>query len=299
VTATTTPPYQTIHLQSSVDQLPLSVYCWAPSTQQQIKAVVMISHGLGEHALRYNDFSKILNNQGYVVYALDHRGHGASPGPKGHGDFGEGGWNGLVEDIAQVICYAKNKHPELPTILFGHSMGSFAGQQFLFSHSDLIDAVILSGSAALDQLFLAMQEAPNAEGGGLSSYNQGFEPRTGFEWLSRDEAQVDKYVADPLCGFDLLEHSMSSLAASAATLANSDEIKKIPKQLPILLLAGDLDPITGRLAYLKVLQQRYQDAGIKHIDTCYYSEGRHEMLNEINRQDVYTDIRNWIEKIIG
>ncbi len=291
--------FQTIALQSAVDGLRLTAYSWQPDSEQAMKAVVIISHGLGEHALRYDDFALALNQAGCAVYAIDHRGHGASPGPQGHGDFGDGGWNALVEDIALLTEHAKSQHNKLPIILFGHSMGSFAGQQFLFTHHNLIDAVILSGSAALDQLFATMQEKRNADGGGLSSYNDGFEHRTGFEWLSSDEAQVDKYVADPLCGFDLLPESMGSFASCAMTLADANDIKKIPPQLPVLLLAGSLDPVTGRLAFLNTLFERYKAAGIKNIDTQYYTDGRHEMLNEANRQEVYSDIINWIDHTLS
>ena len=294
---------ETIKMQSAVDRLPLTAYCWSSepsSTDAQIKAKVIISHGLGEHAIRYSEFAEYLVTQGYAVFALDHRGHGESPGPNGHGDFGEGGWNALVEDIAQLTRMAQNKISDTPTILFGHSMGSFAAQQYLFSHAELITGVVLSGSAALDQLFAAMAAKRTQAGeGGLSSYNEGFEHRTGFEWLSRDPAQVDKYVADPLCGFDLQPDSFASFAACAMPLANTDSINKIPKQLPILLLAGELDPVTGRLAFLKELQHRYNVAGINNIDTLFYPEGRHEMLNDINRQDVYADIASWISKVVG
>ncbi len=290
--------FEIIKMQSAVDQFPLTSYCWSPP-EENIKAKVIISHGLGEHALRYAEFADALNSQGYAVFALDHRGHGASPGPQGLGDFGTGGWNALVEDVAQLTRVAQNRFAPTSVALFGHSMGSFAAQQYLFSHSNLINAVILSGSAAVDKLFAAMMQAranadPNQSA--LSAYNEGFPQRTGFEWLSRDEEQVDKYVADPLCGFDLLPDSMMSLASCAMPLADTNNINKIPKSLPMLLLAGALDPVTGRLELLKELQSRYQAAGIQSIDTLFYPDGRHEMLNEINRHEVYADIIQWLDK---
>ncbi|MFT7128925.1 MAG: alpha-beta hydrolase superfamily lysophospholipase [Gammaproteobacteria bacterium] len=286
--------FEKFDLQSNTDQLNLGACRWPLAPGTRAKALVVISHGMGEHAKRYDEFATSLNRAGFVVYAVDHRGHGASPGPRGFGDFGLGGWNALVDDLAQVVRYAQAENPHLNTALFGHSMGSFAAQQFLFNHHMLINAVILSGTAALDKLLDAMASAEESAEG-LASFNAGFEPaRTGYEWLSRDVNEVEKYVVDPFCGYDLSPESMMSLASQAAMMANSVEINKISKELPILLLAGDKDPVTGRLEFLKVLQQRYQNAGIKCIDTKFYPDGRHEMLNEINRQDVYVDIREWL-----
>ena len=300
--------FETVKMQSAIDRLPLTAYCWTP-LQGDVTGLVIIAHGLGEHALRYTDFAKALNSEGFAVLALDHRGHGASLGPNGVGDFGEGGWHALVEDIAQLTRVGQNKFNDLPTVLFAHSLGSFAAQQYLFSHANLINAVILSGSAAVDQLFaatMAARAAANSQkhdgeqgGGAFSFYNRGFEYRTGFEWLSRDAAQVDKYVADPLCGFELQPESLLSFATCAATLADANNIAKIPKQLPILLLAGAHDPVTGRLEYLRELQHRYQAEGIKHIETLFYPEGRHEMLNDINREQVYADLTAWLKKVLA
>jgi len=287
-------------LNSNADQLKLSAYCWKPDTEI-LKGLVVIAHGMGEHAKRYDEFANALTDEGFVVYSLDHRGHGASPGPNGLGDFGEGGWDALVNDIAQLTEYAKSEYPNLPTILFAHSMGSFAAQQFILTHAILLDALILSGSAAIDQLFVALAAAQAAveKGEAISALNVGFDQRTGFEWLSRDEAQVDKYVADPLCGFDLSPESLGGMINSAGLLADPEKLAAIPGDLPVLLLAGDRDPVTGNLDHLQVLQQRYIDAGIKQLDTKFYKDGRHEMLNEINREEVIGDVIEWVKKVVG
>lgn len=281
--------------KSNTDQLPLTAYRWLPATTAPT-GIVVISHGLGEHARRYSDFAGALNRAGYAVYSLDHRGHGESPGPNGLGDFGSGAWDALVSDVGQLVEAARSDYPDLPVCLFAHSMGSFAGQQLLIRDSRLVDAAILSGTAALDQFLAWRMESGQGEGG-LKSLNAGFEPaRTDYDWLSRDNAQVDKYIADPLCGFDLTPESSMSMAMSAPAMADPKEIDKIRKNLPILLLAGDNDPVTGNLKFLKVLQRRYQDAGIMRVDTLLYPEGRHEMLNETNKEEVYKDVIEWMKR---
>lgn len=287
---------------SNVDNLALRGYCWDDA--ESPGGVVVIAHGLGEHARRYELFAAELNTAGYTVFALDHRGHGGSPGPSGLGDFGAGGWNALVSDIVQLIEIATDKSKGLKVTLFGHSMGSFASQQLVLDASAMIDALILSGSAAVDKMFAANAESLEnlqAEGkSAFSPYNALFEPaRTDFDWLSRDTAEVDKYIADPLCGFDLLPESGMGMVVEAARLSDPEALKQIRPDLPMLLVAGDMDPVTGQLAFLEVLKERYETAGIANIETRYYKDGRHEMLNEINRLEVVSDIITWLDKTLN
>ncbi len=285
--------------KSRVDQLSLQGYCW--DAVQQPAGIVVIAHGLGEHARRYEHFATLLGDAGYVAFALDHRGHGDSTGPLGLGDFGTGGWNALVADMVQLVELTHEKYPGLPVTLFGHSMGSFAAQQFVLAASAAIDALILSGSAAVDKLFeanAASIENLQSEGkSAFSPYNAPFEPaRTEFDWLSRDATEVDKYIEDPLCGFDLLPESGMGMVAAAQKLSDSDALKGIRADLPMLLVAGDMDPINGQLVFLGVLEERYRAAGITEIEQLYYKRGRHEMLNETNREQVISDIIAWLHK---
>jgi len=254
------------------------------------RAVLQVSHGMGEHALRYKVPMQRLREAGISIYADDHRGHGrTAPTADSLGDFGLGGFAGIVDDMAVLSRLVRTENPGRKLFLLGHSLGSFALQIYLLSHSALIDGAILSGSAAMDML-----PPPSAEG--LEAFNAPFESaRTKFDWLSRDDAQVDAYVADPLCGFSAGPQSMMSIFAAAAGLFEPGALDRIRKDLPIYLLAGDKDPLNGGLAFLTPLVDRYRAAGIGDIHTDFYAGGRHEMLNETNRDEVVSRLLAWID----
>lgn len=184
-------PDRMFRFASAVDGLPIQAYAWETTDP---RAVVVVAHGAAEHALRYHRFARALNVAGIDVWAQDHRGHGQSAGPEGLGDFGDGGWDALVADIGQLIGIAQRERPAAPMVLLGHSMGAAAAQQFAPDGSDGIDALVLSGSTA--------REAPKAgEVPPAFEPNKPFEPaRTPYDWLSRDETEVDKYIADPFAG---------------------------------------------------------------------------------------------------
>jgi alpha-beta hydrolase superfamily lysophospholipase len=197
-----------------------------------------------------------------------------------------------VDDMARLSRIARKENPGKKLILMGHSMGSFAAQIYVVDHSDLIDGFILSGSAALDKL-----QAPR---GGLSSIGEGMgKTRTPFDWLSRDEKEVDAYIADPLCGFTATDLSRNSMFAAGAVAVDPEALARIRKDLPFYIFAGDNDPINAGLTRLWPLVERYKEAGIKDIATDFYPGGRHEMLNETNRDEVVTNLKNWIERVIA
>lgn len=278
--------------ESTIDAFPIQGYVWRVNDP---RAVVAISHGAAEHALRYERFALALNAAGIEVWACDQRGHGQSPGTAGLGDFGEGGWDALVADIGQLIELVRDEHPQLPVILFGHSMGSFAAQQFCLQGSDRIDALVLSGSTAPE----ARRRAPASARGARPGFNASFEPgRTQYDWLSRDEAEVDKYIADPLCGFESRARQATPSRWDPDRLADAQALRGIRGDLPVLLVAGDQDPINRNLEGLRILERRWHEAGVKRIDTQYYEGGRHEMLNEINRDEVTQDIVGWLDEIV-
>ncbi len=271
---------------SAVDGFSLQGYAWR--ARGNPKGLVALSHGAAEHALRYERFARALGDAGFETFALDQRGHGRSPGPDGLGDFGNGGWAALVADIGQLIAHARATRPRAPLALFGHSMGSFAAQQFCFDGSRACDALVLSGSTAFDL---------SGTGGALPAFtpNLAFEPaRTPYDWLSRDPAEVDKYVADPLCGFETQGGRRPGAGIDFAKLGDPAGIARIRAELPVLLVAGDADPLNAKLAGLRLLEKRWRDAGVKQIDTRYYTGGRHEMLNETNRDEVTGDIVAWL-----
>lgn len=255
------------------------------------RAVLQVSHGMGEHALRYRAPMQRLREAGIAIYADDHRGHGrTAPTAAALGDFGPGGFAGIVDDMAVLSRLAREKHPGLKVFLLGHSLGSFALQIYLLAHSRLIDGAVLSGSAAMDML-------PPPDPAGLEAFNAPFEPaRTKFDWLSRDAVQVDAYVADPLCGFSATPASMMSIFGAAAGLFEPGALDRVRKDLPLYLFAGDKDPLNGGLAFLSPLVERYRAAGIADVTTDFYAGGRHEMLNETNREEVISRLLEWIER---
>jgi alpha-beta hydrolase superfamily lysophospholipase len=280
-------PHETWIFDSAIDGLSITVHAWPVATPS---AIVIISHGAAEHARRYDRFGRALNAAGFSVWAADQRGHGLSPGPKGLGDFGSGGWDGLVADIGQLVGIAHKRFPELPVVLFGHSMGAAAARHFAPLGSHDINALILSGTGARD---------PPKQGEPAPNYNAPFEPgRTGYEWLSRDEAEVDKYVADPFCGFEKQQVRVAGSRANLSALADPAEHRKIRPDLPVLFVAGDADPINRSLEGLHLLERWWRNAGVRKIDKLYYPGGRHEMLNETNRDDVTRDIIGWIDQTL-
>jgi alpha-beta hydrolase superfamily lysophospholipase len=279
---------------NSEDGLEIAYYRWrAPG---KAAGIVQIAHGMGEHSLRYAHVAESFNQGGFHVYANDHRGHGRSvKGPQSLGDFGAGGWNALVGDMVTLTRLARTREGRLPVVLLGHSMGSFAAQQYVLDNSPLISGLVLSGSAAVDKL--AIDPSQDAD---LTAFNRAFEPaRTQHDWLSRDPAAVDAYEADPLCGFGINKKAMETMAASAKRLVDPAALAQIRKDLPIHIFAGDKDPINHNLEWLKPVAERYRAAGIANVSEKYYPEGRHEMLNETNRDEVISDLVSWLQKAIA
>jgi alpha-beta hydrolase superfamily lysophospholipase len=275
---------------SQQDGIDIATYEWPVPKGTDTRGVVQIAHGLAEHAGRYDRFATALNDAGYHVHANDHRGHGRSI-HAAPGDFGAPGFAGLQADVIQFGEQLRQQHAGLPLALFGHSMGSFATQHVLLTRSDLYDAVVLSGSTALDVLAAGIGDGP----GDLSAFNAPFENRTGYEWLTRDEAEVDAYVADPLCGFDLPPETMPSLFAGTERLADPSALAGIRSDLPILLASGTDDPLAGGGELIDLLASRYRDAGVAGVEVRLYPHGRHEILNETNRDEVTADVIAWID----
>jgi alpha-beta hydrolase superfamily lysophospholipase len=279
---------------TGADGTRIAAYRWP--ARGAARAVLQISHGMGEHALRYLEPLQPLLASGIAIYANDHRGHGlTAPTREALGDFGPGGFSAVVDDMARLSALIRDEHPRTPLILLGHSMGSFAVQIYLLTHSGLIDGAVLSGSTALDLL-----PPPDPNANGLEAFNAPFEPaRTPFDWLSRDPAEVDKYIADPLCGFSATAESMVSLFTAAAPLFAPSALNHIPSTLPIYFFSGDQDPINGGLAWLKPLVERYREAGLRDVTFDFYRSGRHEMLNETNRAEVVANFGAWIERVLA
>ncbi|MFD4460747.1 alpha/beta fold hydrolase [Nocardia sp. NPDC058480] len=274
----------------SSDGTAIHVRSWLP-TETEPRGVVQIAHGMGEHSDRYGHLAERLSGLGFAVYADDHRGHGLTMGQV-PGDLGPDGWNLLVADEVALTEILRERHPGLPVTLIGHSLGSFAVQQYLLDRSDLVDEVVLSGTTAVDGLFGEIAAA----GGDLTGFfNAQFQPtRTDADWISRDEAQVDAYNADPWCGFAIDDANMGLLAANAQTRLSDPST--VRSDLPIYVMVGDKDPLNDKLRLSDLLVRRYRDAGLDDITYAVYADARHEVLNETNRDEVEADLLAWITR---
>jgi alpha-beta hydrolase superfamily lysophospholipase len=277
----------------SSNGLSIAAYRWMPSGAP--RAIVQISHGVGEYARRYAPLAEALTARGFVVYAHDHRGHGATVRDGDTpGELGDGGWTELVADIGRMGDVARAEHPGLRLGLVAHSLGSFATQQFLLDNSDRVDAVALSGTSSIDLLEPALDlDAPMD----LAMFNAAFEPaRTAFDWLSRDEDQVDSYIADPGCGFGLDITGGKDMFGAARQLADPSRVASMRSDLPVFVTVGDMDPVNGQLALVHVLVGRYEAAGLTDVTLKVYDGARHEVFNETNRSEVFGDLGEWLEK---
>jgi alpha-beta hydrolase superfamily lysophospholipase len=263
------------------------------------RGIVQIAHGMAEHVARYRRLMDALTGAGFAVYANDHRGHGASAAVHGLGEFGPGGFQNLVDDMAEVSRVAQAETPNTPLILLGHSMGSFAAQLYLLEHHVRLAGMVLSGTAAVDALAEAMAAAGEAAGPG--SMNAAFAPaRTDFDWLSRDEAEVDAYVADPLCGFPLADAAMASVLQTAAAARHDPRLAAVRGDLPVCVISGEFDPVTGpSQAFVGALLESYRGAGLGRVDHRVYPGGRHEMFNETSREEVTADLIAWLDGAVA
>jgi len=270
------------------------------------RAVVVLAHGLSEHSGRYARFAQALVGAGYAVYAVDHRGHGRTAPATGVGRAGPNGMNGILGDLHELSGIAVAETDGLPVVLFGHSMGALIAQAYAERFGNELAALVLSGSAgANDDLGEMAAMIRGAVDGGLgdeampmlAAMNEGFEPaRTPYDWLSRDPAEVDAYVADPLCGDDAppTYGFLAEIMETAVAAMQRDAIARIPTRVPVLLVTGERDIASSDAAYVRELETRLRAAGLE-VDARYYPDARHELLNEINRDDVTADILAWLD----
>ncbi|SCX43774.1 Lysophospholipase, alpha-beta hydrolase superfamily [Klenkia marina] len=276
---------------SPADGLLIATYLWDDVPAEPV-GVVQVVHGLAEHGPRYDRFARALNAAGFVVSAADNRGHGASVDDEVPlGSFGAAGTGGFVADIGAHARLLAEQHAGLPLFAFAHSLGSMGMQNVLLDEPVRYAGVVLSGSTTLDGLGGVLAGLP-ADQPGLAAFNAGFEPRTGFEWLSRDAAEVDAYVADPLCGFPTEDAIIGGVLATAERTADPSTVRA---DLPLLLVSGDRDPVGGPGgANVTALGERYRAAGVADVTVSLYPEARHELVNETNRDEVTADVVAWL-----
>ena len=274
----------------------LKVVCFRWDSHGPARGVVQIAHGMGEHIGRYLETINDLNSAGLTVYANDHRGHGRTAPDSTHlGNFGEGGFDLLVHDMIELSRIAKEENPNRPFILFGHGIGSFAAQKFVLDRSSQINGLILSGSGALDGLARLASSAPV----GTNILNSQFEPaRTPVDWLSRDTKVVDAFISDPLCFPELQPAAFASFLAAAPQLADPHRLRNVREDLSIYLFSGSDDPVGEQLDGVQLLINRYEKAGLYDVSHDFYQGGRHEMLNEINKDEVRERLLAWIASLL-
>lgn len=275
------------------------------------RAVVQINHGLAEHAARYARFADFLSERGFCVYAHDHRGHGHTRAPDAPvGRFGTPqGEEKVLADIAAVHDLIAKDDPGLPVILFGHSMGGLIGLNFLLRHAGRVHAATIwnanfsagpGGRAALAILawerFRLGSDVPSrllprltfrAWGKAVPGH------RTPFDWLSRDEAEVDRYIADPLCGWDASVSMWRDVFGFIFAGADDRNFSAMRKDLPLLLVGGERDPATGDGKAVAHLAARMKRMGFSNLVSRIYPETRHESLNELNRNIIMADFAEW------
>jgi alpha-beta hydrolase superfamily lysophospholipase len=263
------------------DGMRIAAFRWsAPGVAP--RAILQVAHGALEHSGRYRDRLGVLMCAGYLIYSADHRGHGLTVADGERGDFGPGGALACILDMAQLTRHARAEHPNLPIALLGHSMGAAFAQLYLRDHWQLIDGVVLSGTAA---------PAPSVPGGWNSIYET---PRTAADWLSRDEAEVDRYMADPLCGGSLSWSAEASLMVLRRERETALASVKSMRRLPVYIFVGDADPVNRNMTLIVPLVQAYEDANCD-VTLKVYDGGRHEMLNEVNRDEVLADLLRWLD----
>ena len=306
------PSFQDFYFQSSTGRTSIHALKCVPDGKP--RAVVQIAHGIAEHIDRYRPFMEFLAGSGFVVAGNDHLGHGKSIRvPEEQGFFAEkDGWWRVVDDMDKLHDIMSKEYPELPYVLFGHSMGSFLTRTYLIKHPDKYDAVILSGTghqspalvlggnaaaSVMAKLNGAMGDGTKLDSLAFGSYLSKIEnPRTKFDWLSRDAEQVDKYIADPLCGFVGKIGLYRDMMQGIKFITDKKNIAQMNKEKPVYFMSGDGDPVGD---YGKGVERAYKafcDAGLHDVFMRLYPGGRHEMLNETNKEQVYQDILNWLNE---
>lgn len=295
------------------DGVELNAYKWVP--EGKVIGIIQICHGMTETVLRYDEFAKHLNNNGYIVYGHDHRGHGETAMNKddlGYIADGEG-FEWLVKDLYEMINNDKKENKALPLYLFGHSMGSFVSQRFIELHGKDIDGVILSGSngeppaltsagiilSALEiKMFGRRHTSKMMDKLSFGDFNKKFKPnRTGFDWLCSVDSEVDKYIANENCGFICSASFYYDLLRGLKTIHKEDNFKQIPKELPIYIIAGDMDPVGNCGKGIVNLYEKLKYIGIKNVKYKLYKGKRHEILNEDNKLEVMNDVTTWLKSI--
>lgn len=289
---------------------------YSPEEGQSVRCIVQIVHGMAEYVERYEEFAAFLTEKGFVVTGEDHLGHGKSVGKKGKQGYfcEEDPATALVENVHQLRILTRKRYRNVPYVLMGHSMGSFITRNYMFCHGKGLAGVVIMGTGMEPPATVKLAKAAAAVqkllcGGGHTSrlihrlafgaYNKRIEqPRTDFDWLSRDKSRVNEYIADPQCGFVFTVNGFEALFELISRLYRRENLAHIPKELPVYMVSGTADPVGGYGIGVQKAYRSLKEAGLRHVELKLYRGGRHELLNETNREEVMGDISRWIETAV-
>ncbi|WP_068265349.1 alpha/beta hydrolase [Janibacter limosus] len=299
----------TTTITSPQDGLPLFVRTWVPDGDA--KAVVQMAHGMAEHSGRYERFAQALTDAGYAVWMHDHRGHGeTSTEQEDRGYYADDhGWDTVVEDMHTVTRAIAEAHPGLPLFFFGHSMGSLLGRDYITRYGQDLVGAVLSGTAANPGLLgkvgqgLASVESrirgrrttsTLMDAMTFGSYNKPFKDEGDFAWLSRDRAEVRKYIEDPRCGEVFTSGFFADLLGGVNRLQGL--AARVPRDLPLLVISGEQDPVGGKDgAGVRAAADAFRAGGVEDVTLKLFPGARHELLNETNRDEVTDLVISWLD----
>ena len=289
---------------TSVSGQPLEKAFW-PAVGET-RAVIQLVHGMAEHIRRYDQTARRLNQAGFAVVGHTHLGHGENAETPGY--FGpKGGWDMLIEDVHALRQQTQKQFPGVPYFLLGHSMGSFVVRGYCLRHEKGLRGVILSGTGHYGKALLAAAglitrgvcllggaDKPSRLLARLTDNGRNPEYQTPFDWLSRDESEVRKYIDDPLCGFPFTAAGYRDMFDGLSRLY-PEKLGAMEKDVPVYLFSGAKDPVGANGEGVKRVGREIQSAGVHDVTVKLYPDGRHEMFNELNRAQVWTDLIHWME----
>ena len=296
-------------------RLDARIHCcqWIPEGKP--RGVIQIVHGIAEYAARYDNLAKVFTDRGFVVVAEDHMGHGGSISREIPQGCFAGGWLTAVSDTYRLMQMTKEEYPDLPYVIYGHSMGSFMTRTLLYTYPEAgLKAAVLSGTGWMPKAVLRTGRAVCAAEGrrkGMNScspmidklmfgsYNKGYEnPRTPVDWLSRDAAEVDKYIADPLLGFPASIGLAREMLGGMLMNEDKKNLDKMPKDLPVLFVSGDKDPVGSNGKGVQQAYEAFRAAGMRNVRIKLYPDARHELHNELNREELHRDVLAFLEDVL-
>lgn len=296
---------------TSVAGRPLTLYLW--QTDAPCRGVIQLVHGMAEHIARYDRLARALCAAGYTVAGHSHLGHGEDAREDELGFFSrKDGWDHLVEDVHAAHEMLLKRFPGQRFAILGHSMGSFVTREYLLRYGGDLTAAVICGTgwfpgplcsvaraaAALCGAFGGWQKpAPLVDRLMSKDNNKAFAPaRTPFDWLSRDTVEVDKYIADPRCGFLFTARGYYDMFTGLKNLSRLHRLAALPGDLPVLFISGDADPIGTQGKGVNTVAQQFRDAGVRDVTVHLYPGARHELFNETNRDEITAELIDWLNR---